>query len=60
MTLKRKLSPLWSCDQAQDIAEYAVLIAVVLIIVVATASALGSSTQTLMSRASTAFATVAK
>jgi Flp pilus assembly pilin Flp len=43
-------------DQAQDIAEYAVLIAVVLLIVVATASALGTGANGVFSRVVAAMA----
>ena len=50
----------WHCDRGQDVAEYAVLLAVILIIVVATAKAMGGSAVTLFSRASTAFGQVAK
>jgi Flp pilus assembly pilin Flp len=60
MKLRQRLSRIWECDQAQDIAEYAVLIAVVLIIVVATATALGTNTHTLLSRATSAFGSVAQ
>jgi Flp pilus assembly pilin Flp len=44
-------SGLWGCDSGQDIAEYAVLIALVLIIVVGTATALGTNSHALLSRA---------
>lgn len=43
-------------DQAQDVAEYAVLIAVVLLIVVATASALGAGASGIFSRVVAAMA----
>lgn len=50
----------WHCDCAQDIAEYAMMLAVILIIVIATAHALGGGAQTLLSKASGAFAQTAK
>ena len=42
------------CDTAQDVAEYAVLLAVVMLIVVVTASALGTNFHTVFSRAADA------
>ena len=38
------------CDTAQDVAEYAVLIAVVMLIVAITASALGTNVHTVFAR----------
>jgi Flp pilus assembly pilin Flp len=50
----------WNCDRAQDIAEYTIMLAVILIIVIATAHALGGGAHTLLSKASDAFAQTAK
>jgi Flp pilus assembly pilin Flp len=50
----------WYCDRAQDIAEYALLLAVILIIVIATASAVGGSAKTLFSKATTALSPAPK
>jgi Flp pilus assembly pilin Flp len=41
----------WHSDEAQDIAEYAVLIAVVLVIVLATATVMGTNVHTVISKA---------
>jgi Flp pilus assembly pilin Flp len=60
MTTGEKWSRLWNCDEAQDIAEYAVLIAIVLIIVTVTATALGANAHTLWTKVSDAFGKVAK
>ncbi|MGC2196568.1 MAG: hypothetical protein WA628_17980 [Terriglobales bacterium] len=40
------LSELWSNDQGQDVAEYAVTLAVILVIVVGTIRVLGSNANT--------------
>jgi Flp pilus assembly pilin Flp len=45
------LSRLWKEDQAQDIAEYAVMLAVILIIVVGTIRLIGSNANTVFSNA---------
>ena len=44
------LSKLLSCDDGQDIAEYAVMLAVILIIVVATVRLIGSNANTVFSQ----------
>jgi Flp pilus assembly pilin Flp len=51
-TLARLLRRLWKDDQGQDIAEYAVMLAVILVLVVGTVRLVGSS-------ANTAFSSVA-
>ena len=45
------LSALWSHDQGQDIAEYAVMLAVILVIVVGTIRMIGSNAGTVFSEA---------
>ncbi|PYX21797.1 MAG: Flp family type IVb pilin [Acidobacteria bacterium] len=45
------LSKLWADDQGQDIAEYAVMLAVILVIVVGTIRLIGSNTNTVFSQA---------
>jgi Flp pilus assembly pilin Flp len=45
------LSRLWSDDQGQDIAEYAVMLAVILVIVVGTIRMIGSNANTVFSSA---------
>jgi Flp pilus assembly pilin Flp len=44
------LAQLWSDDQAQDIAEYAVMLAVILVIVVGTVRLIGSNANTVFSQ----------
>ena len=46
MTLLRRL---WSKDDGQDIAEYAVMLAVILVIVVGTVQLIGSNANTVFS-----------
>jgi Flp pilus assembly pilin Flp len=45
------LSKLWSDDQGQDIAEYAVMLAVILVIVVGTIRMIGSNANSVFSEA---------
>jgi Flp pilus assembly pilin Flp len=45
------LSALWSDDQAQDIAEYAVMLAVILVLVVGTIRLIGSNSNNVFSQA---------
>jgi Flp pilus assembly pilin Flp len=45
------LAQLWSNDQGQDIAEYAVMLAVILVIVVGTVRLIGSNANTVFSQA---------
>jgi Flp pilus assembly pilin Flp len=45
------VSMLWSDDQGQDIAEYAVMLAVILVIVVGTIRMIGSNAGTVFSEA---------
>jgi Flp pilus assembly pilin Flp len=44
----------WSDDQGQDIAEYAVMLAVILVIVVGTIRLIGSNSNTVFSQAASA------
>jgi len=46
------LQKVWSDDQGQDIAEYAVMLAVILVIVVGTIRLIGSNANTVFSQAS--------
>jgi Flp pilus assembly pilin Flp len=46
------LVQLWANDQGQDIAEYAVMLAVILVIVVGTIRLIGSNANTVLSQAS--------
>ena len=45
---------LWSREEGQDIAEYAVMLAVILVIVVGTLRLIGSNTNTVFSNAASA------
>jgi Flp pilus assembly pilin Flp len=45
------LSELWASDEGQDIAEYAVMLAVILVIVVGTIRLIGSNANTVFSQA---------
>jgi Flp pilus assembly pilin Flp len=45
------LAKLWTNDQGQDIAEYAVMLAVILVIVVGTIRLIGSNGNTVFSQA---------
>jgi Flp pilus assembly pilin Flp len=47
----RLLRETWSDDQGQDIAEYAVMLAVILVIVVGTIRLIGSNANTVFSQA---------
>ena len=47
------LAQLWSNDQGQDIAEYVVMLAVILIIVVGTVRLIGSNANSVFSQAAT-------
>jgi Flp pilus assembly pilin Flp len=46
------LSQLWSDEQGQDIAEYAVMLAVILVLVVGTVRLIGSNANNVFSQAS--------
>jgi len=48
--MKALLQSLWSDDQGQDIAEYAVMLAVILVIVVGTIRLIGSNANTVFSQ----------
>jgi Flp pilus assembly pilin Flp len=48
------LSRLWSDDQGQDIAEYAVMLAVILVIVVGTIRLIGSNANNVFSQVASA------
>ena len=47
--MKRFLKQLWSDEQGQDIAEYAVMLAVILVIVVGTVRLIGSNANNVFS-----------
>jgi len=49
--MKSMIKALWMEDQGQDIAEYAVMLAVILIIVVGTVKMIGSNANSVFSKA---------
>jgi Flp pilus assembly pilin Flp len=49
MKMKRCLQTLWSSQQGQDIAEYAVMLAVILVLVVGTIRLVGSNANNVFS-----------
>jgi Flp pilus assembly pilin Flp len=48
--MKQSLRRLWSEEQGQDIAEYAVMVAVILVIVVGTVRLIGSNANSVFSQ----------
>ncbi len=52
--MKELLRNLWSNDEGQDIAEYAVMLAVILVIVVGTIRLIGSNANTVFSQTASA------
>jgi Flp pilus assembly pilin Flp len=48
--MKQSLRGLWSEEQGQDIAEYAVMVAVILVIVVGTVRLIGSNANSVFSQ----------
>jgi len=49
-TVAKLLRKLWNDDQGQDIAEYAVMLAVILVIVIGTVRLIGSNANTVFSQ----------
>ena len=47
--MRHILQQLWACDEGQDIAEYAVMLAVVLVIALGTVRMIGSNANTVFS-----------
>jgi len=45
----RALKNVWSCEEGQDIAEYAVMLAVILVIVIGTIQLIGSNANNVFS-----------
>ena len=52
--MAKRLMQLWNDDQGQDIAEYAVMLAVILVIVVGTIRLIGSNANTVFSQVGSA------
>jgi Flp pilus assembly pilin Flp len=50
----KRLQQLWNDDRGQDIAEYAVMLAVILVIVVGTIRLIGSNSSTVFSQVGSA------
>jgi len=51
---KLRSSPLWSDEEGQDVAEYAVMLAVILVIVVSTVRLIGSNASNVFSNVGSA------
>ena len=54
MKVKRLLQEVWTNDEAEDIAEYAVMLAVILVIVVGTIRLIGSQANNVFSQTASA------
>ncbi|HEU5335081.1 MAG TPA: hypothetical protein VFU27_03915 [Terriglobales bacterium] len=54
--MKQLLQNMWSNDEGQDIAEYAVMLAVILVIVVGTIRLIGSQANNVFSQTASALA----
>jgi Flp pilus assembly pilin Flp len=54
IAMSRFFHTLWSSDQGQDIAEYAVMLAVILVLVVGTIRLVGSNSNTVFSNVASA------
>lgn len=52
--MAKRLQQLWNDDRGQDIAEYAVMLAVILVIVVGTIRLIGSNSSTVFSQVGSA------
>ena len=55
--MRELLRQLWSQDEGQDIAEYALMLAVVLLLVVAAVSAIGTNANTVFNSAASKLTT---
>ena len=53
-TVRKFLSKVWNDEQGQDIAEYAVMLAVILVIVIGTVRLIGTSANTVFSEVGSA------
>jgi Flp pilus assembly pilin Flp len=49
--MRTLLTQIWANDDAQDIAEYALLLAVILVIVITVVTAIGTNANTIFSKA---------
>jgi Flp pilus assembly pilin Flp len=58
--MRQLLSRVWNEDDAQDIAEYALLLAVILVIVITVVTAIGTNANTIFSKASAGLSNAAK
>lgn len=54
ITVKQFLNRVWKDEQGQDIAEYAVMLAVILVIVIGTVRLIGTSANTVFSQVGSA------
>lgn len=55
--MRQLLTRVWNNDDAQDIAEYALLLAVILVIVISVVTAIGTNANTIFSKASAGLGT---
>ncbi|MFB3915718.1 MAG: hypothetical protein ACE14M_03250 [Terriglobales bacterium] len=53
-----QIAKLWTNDEAQDIAEYALLLAVILVITIATINAIGANATVVFSKIASTLASV--
>ena len=58
--MRTLLTRLWSDDDAQDIAEYALLLAVILVIVITVVTAIGTNANSIFSKAAAGLGNAAK
>jgi Flp pilus assembly pilin Flp len=58
--MRQLLTRIWNNDDAQDIAEYALLLAVILVIVISVVTAIGTNANTIFSKASAGLSNAAK
>jgi Flp pilus assembly pilin Flp len=58
--MRQLLTHLWNDDDAQDIAEYALMLAVILVIVITVVTAIGTNANTIFSKAAAGLGNSAK
>jgi Flp pilus assembly pilin Flp len=58
--MRQLLTRVWNNDDAQDIAEYAIMLAVILVIVLGVVTAIGSNAKTIFSKAASALTSTAQ
>jgi Flp pilus assembly pilin Flp len=58
--MRQLLNRMWQDDEGQDIAEYALMLAVILVIVITVVTAIGTNANSIFSKASTGLANAGK